>query len=333
MKYIPKQERERLKEEERKRKESEKIEREKNNEKVMKRFKEEKKELERIQKEIEDHKEKEKNDKNLQALKNYYLGIKPEKKKVIRPTEKFSRVFKFDWDESDDTSEDLNPLITKKAEVHLAFGKGYLAGEDRKYQRQKNTYNQQLIKLRKRMETINKDDKEFIEATKNQIKQIEERIANQKKVEETQDKPWNEKSLEEMTQRDWRIFREDYDIEIERGRAENPIRYWDESNIDRRILKAIHELRYKEPTPIQRQSIPIGLMKKDIIGIAETGSGKTAAYVIPLLSYIMNISPSFRERTSLDGPLAVILAPTRELAEQILENVHELSKYCKISCV
>lgn len=245
--------------------------------------------IERIKKEYEDHKSKEKEDKTLQMIKNYYLGKKDDKKKkIVRPTEKFSRVFKFEWDESEDTSEDLNPLITKKAEIHLAFGRGYEAGTDQRYQRQKNTYIEELLKLRHKYEKTNISEEDRL-VIKNQEKEIEEKIKEQNKKIEIEDKPWQEKKLEQMNSRDWRIFREDYDIQIEGGRAPNPIRYWEESSIHPLILKAIKDLGYKEPTAIQRQSIPIGLAKKDIIGVAETGSGKTAAYVIPLLTYYILI--------------------------------------------
>ncbi len=73
----------------------------------------------------------------------------------------------------------------------------------------------------------------------------------------------------------------------------------------------------QEPTPIQRQAIPIGLQNRDIIGIAETGSGKTAAFVIPLLVWITSLPKIVRESEADLGPYAIILAPTRELAQQV----------------
>jgi len=63
-----------------------------------------------------------------------------------------------------------------------------------------------------------------------------------------------------MNERDWRIFREDYNISIKGGRIPNPIRNWEESSISENIKKIIAEVGYKEPTPIQRQAIPIGLL-------------------------------------------------------------------------
>lgn len=74
-----------------------------------------------------------------------------------------------------------------------------------------------------------------------------------------------------MTERDWRIFREDYNITIKGGKIPEPIRCWKESGFQKEILDIIEQVGYKEPTPIQRQAIPIGMQNRDIIGVAETG--------------------------------------------------------------
>lgn len=71
-------------------------------------------------------------------------------------------------------------------------------------------------------------------------------------------------------------------------------------------------------------------MQRDVIGIAETGSGKTAAFVIPMLTYIMNVPVTMRERAKDHGPLSLIMAPTRELVTQIEAEIKKLGKYCGI---
>ena len=89
------------------------------------------------------------------------------------------------------------------------------------------------------------------------------------------------------------------------------------------LLKAVEEADYTEPTPIQAQAIPLILAGNDLIGIAQTGTGKTAAFVLPILvklAAMMGGQPK-------PGTRALVLAPTRELAAQIEENVRTYAKY------
>lgn len=87
------------------------------------------------------------------------------------------------------------------------------------------------------------------------------------------------------------------------------------------MLQAITELGFEEATPIQSKSIPIALEGKDLIGQAQTGTGKTAAFGIPLISKISKSDEKIR---------ALIMAPTRELAIQVAEEIENLpaSKVC-----
>lgn len=126
------------------------------------------------------------------------------------------------------------------------------------------------------------------------------------------------KPLSKMTSRDWRIYRENYEIVVKGGRAPPPLRNFREASLHPALLDAIENvMQYKDPTPIQRQSIPIGLQRRDLIGIAETGSGKTCAFGVPLLEYILKLPNDILERVADQGPLALVMAPTRELAFQI----------------
>ncbi|ETW50793.1 hypothetical protein PFMALIP_01150 [Plasmodium falciparum MaliPS096_E11] len=146
------------------------------------------------------------------------------------------------------------------------------------------------------------------------------------------EKHWSQKSREEMTDRDWRIFREDNEIYIKGGVVPPPIRKWEESNLSNDLLKAIKKAKYEKPTPIQMQAIPIALEMRDLIGIAETGSGKTAAFVLPMLSYVKQLPPLTYE-TSQDGPYALVIAPSRELAIQIYEETNKFASYCSCRTV
>ena len=135
-------------------------------------------------------------------------------------------------------------------------------------------------------------------------------------VQRKDDLHWSQKALKNMKERDWRIFKEDFNIQVKGSKVPRPIRSWEEAQFPPKIMNVLADIGYKEPTAIQRAAIPIALAARDLIGIAETGSGKTASFVLPMLSYIHEM-PTLNEKTKFDGPLALVLAPTRELAQQI----------------
>lgn len=148
---------------------------------------------------------------------------------------------------------------------------------------------------------------------------------NKKKRLNDSDAHWSKKKLDEMKERDWRIFKEDFSILTRGGNLPRPIRFWNESTVPREILQVIQDMGYTNPTPIQRAAIPIALSGRDVIGIAETGSGKTVSFVVPMLDYIMKF-PALNEVSKNNGPYSIVLAPTRELALQIES---ELKKFCQ----
>jgi superfamily II DNA/RNA helicase len=91
------------------------------------------------------------------------------------------------------------------------------------------------------------------------------------------------------------------------------------------LLRAVNESGYDIPTPIQKQAIPSVLMMRDLIGIAQTGTGKTASFVLPMI----DILAEGRSRARM--PRSLILEPTRELAAQVAENFEKYGKYHKLS--
>jgi ATP-dependent RNA helicase RhlE len=93
--------------------------------------------------------------------------------------------------------------------------------------------------------------------------------------------------------------------------------------LDDRIAKAIKEAGYTEPTPIQLAAIPEVLAGRDVIGIAQTGTGKTAAFVLPILHNLARASANGQRR----GMRALVVAPTRELVVQIEENVRAYARH------
>ncbi|WP_426816711.1 ATP-dependent RNA helicase RhlE [Winslowiella sp. 2C04] len=93
------------------------------------------------------------------------------------------------------------------------------------------------------------------------------------------------------------------------------------------ILRAVEEQGYREPTPIQRQAIPVVLAGRDLMASAQTGTGKTAGFTLPLLQLLSSSEPHAKGRRPVR---ALILTPTRELAAQVGENVRDYSKYLNI---
>ncbi|MGQ3486534.1 DEAD/DEAH box helicase [Roseovarius pacificus] len=96
-------------------------------------------------------------------------------------------------------------------------------------------------------------------------------------------------------------------------------------NLNPKVLKAIEEAGYEEPTPIQAGAIPPALEGRDVLGIAQTGTGKTASFTLPMLSLLA------RGRARARMPRSLVLCPTRELAAQVAENFDTYSKHLKLT--
>ncbi|XP_025888827.1 DEAD-box ATP-dependent RNA helicase 20 isoform X2 [Solanum lycopersicum] len=103
--------------------------------------------------------------------------------------------------------------------------------------------------------------------------------------------------------------------------APSPIESFPDMCLHASIMKDIEKHGYTAPTSIQAQAMPVALSGRDLLGCAETGSGKTAAFSIPMIQHCLAQQPLQRG----DGPLALVLAPTRELAQQIEKEVTAFS--------
>ncbi|MBA5791610.1 DEAD/DEAH box helicase [Flavobacterium sp. xlx-214] len=102
---------------------------------------------------------------------------------------------------------------------------------------------------------------------------------------------------------------------------------FNEFDLNNNVFEAIADLGYQEATPIQEKAMPILLKGNDLVGCAQTGTGKTAAFAIPIINHIHRIVGSGKKRKQIR---TVILTPTRELAVQIAKNFEDLSKYTQI---
>ncbi|XP_026192501.1 DEAD-box ATP-dependent RNA helicase 21 [Cyclospora cayetanensis] len=279
-----------------------------------------------------------KREKELEQIRMHYLGMKKEKKKIQKPSEKFRNIFNFEWDASEDTMRgDNNPLYQNRLEPQLLFGRGFRAGMDIREQRKANNFYDELVKRRQEYELKQRERGAEEAAAAATAAAEAAKASEKKKAMDLEEEPeleghWSTKKREEMTERDWRIFREDFEIYLKGGRVPPPIRTWAEAELPWELIEAVKQANYERPTPIQMQAIPIALEMRDLIGIAETGSGKTAAFVLPMLTYVKQL-PSLTEETSQDGPYALILAPSRELALQIEEETQKFASFCSCRSV
>ncbi|AVS88110.1 RNA helicase, partial [Paracidovorax avenae] len=105
---------------------------------------------------------------------------------------------------------------------------------------------------------------------------------------------------------------------------------FDELNLAPAILKAVHEQGYETPTPIQAQAIPAVLAGHDLLAGAQTGTGKTAAFTLPMLNRLSQ-GPAPKSKFGGKGVRALVLTPTRELAAQVEESVRAYGKYLDIN--
>ena len=96
-------------------------------------------------------------------------------------------------------------------------------------------------------------------------------------------------------------------------------------NLDAKVLKAIAEAGYESPTPIQAGAIPPALEGRDVLGIAQTGTGKTASFTLPMITLLK------RGRARARMPRSLVLCPTRELAAQVAENFDIYAKHTKLT--
>jgi superfamily II DNA/RNA helicase len=117
-------------------------------------------------------------------------------------------------------------------------------------------------------------------------------------------------------------------LTIEHGREDGPTNNpmdFAELGLGPEILRALEEAGYSKPTPIQEQAIPVVLMGRDVLGCAQTGTGKTASFTLPMIEILA------AGRAKARMPRSLILCPTRELAAQVAENFDKYGKYHRLN--
>src|SRR4029077_7655397 len=108
---------------------------------------------------------------------------------------------------------------------------------------------------------------------------------------------------------------------------EYPLSSFHDFGLAEPITRALAEEKYVTPTPIQVQTIPIAMSRRDVIGIAQTGTGKTASFALPILHHFFT-NPKRPDRKTCR---ALVLSPTRELSGQILDSFHAYGRHLRIN--
>lgn len=126
---------------------------------------------------------------------------------------------------------------------------------------------------------------------------------------------WSEPAeLAELTEAEVADLRLELDgIKVKGENVPKPVQKWSQCGLSRQTLDVIRDLGYEKPTPIQMQALPALMSGRDVVGVAKTGSGKTVAFLMPMFRHIKD-QPPLKEN---EGPVGLIMTPTRELATQI----------------
>ncbi|KAM6541439.1 hypothetical protein CsatB_005886 [Cannabis sativa] len=129
-------------------------------------------------------------------------------------------------------------------------------------------------------------------------------------------------SISGMSEQEVADYQKSLAIRVSGVDVPRPVKTFEDCDFSSQLMSAIRKQGYEKPTSIQCQAFPIVLSGRDIIGIAKTGSGKTASFVLPMIVHIMD-QPELQKE---EGPIGVICAPTRELAHQIYIECKKFSK-------
>uniref|UniRef100_A0A665W7S0 RNA helicase n=1 Tax=Echeneis naucrates TaxID=173247 RepID=A0A665W7S0_ECHNA len=137
--------------------------------------------------------------------------------------------------------------------------------------------------------------------------------------------------VQRLSQYDLEEYRRKKEITVRGSGCPKPVTNFHQAQFPQYVMDVLMQQNFKEPTAIQAQGFPLALSGRDMVGIAQTGSGKTLSYLLPAIVHI-NHQP-YLERG--DGPICLVLAPTRELAQQVQQVAYDYGKSSRIksTCV
>lgn len=196
----------------------------------------------------------------------------------------------------------------------------------RKLQHERSSFSEESPQAKPSKKTMDRIDDAAVDdppaAKLPALAQSQKNMSNKKRAYEDTipSKPVVKKAKGEVTSEE-EVDEDEADEEIPVAADETPKSFAELGIIDA-LCEACTALGYKTPTPIQRESIPLALQGRDLIGLAETGSGKTAAFALPILQALMNAPSPF---------FGLVVAPTRELAYQISQQFEALGNLISVS--
>lgn len=136
--------------------------------------------------------------------------------------------------------------------------------------------------------------------------------------------------IAKMTQTEVDAYKAELEgINVKGKGCPKPIRTWAHCGVTRKEFDVLRKLGFEKPTPIQCQAIPAVMSGRDLIGIAKTGSGKTLAFILPMFRHVLD-QPPLEEA---EGPIAIIMSPTRELCMQIGKDIKKFAKSLNLRAV
>ncbi|RLN60128.1 hypothetical protein BBP00_00006149 [Phytophthora kernoviae] len=130
------------------------------------------------------------------------------------------------------------------------------------------------------------------------------------------------KEIKEQSEEQVEEQRKEFEIKVRGKNCPRPLQKWNQCGFSVRMLQLIQKHGYEEPFAIQKQALPAIMSGRDVIGIAKTGSGKTLAFLLPMFRHILH-QPPLQEG---EGPIGIVMAPARELAQQIYVEARKFSK-------
>lgn len=129
--------------------------------------------------------------------------------------------------------------------------------------------------------------------------------------------------ISKLSQKEIELLRLELDkIKVRGSKPPKPIKKWSQCGLPLSCINTIKNMALESPTPIQAQAIPAIMSGRDVIGVAKTGSGKTLAFLLPMFRHVRDQRPI----ANMEGPIAIIMTPTRELAMQVFSECRLFSK-------